>query len=74
MLAAAAAADVPAAVVAGSIAADAPAGSWRGISLGELAGSTAAARADPAHWLRRAGRLLAAGRGTDGLGEYGPGE
>jgi glycerate 2-kinase len=71
VLAAAAAARVPAALVAGSIAADAPAGSWRGISLGELAGSTAAARADPAHWLRRAGRLLAAGWGTDGPGTDG---
>ncbi len=64
VLAAAAAARVPAALVAGSIAAGLPAGRWQGVSLSELAGSTAAARGDPARWLRLAGRLLAADRGS----------
>jgi glycerate kinase len=64
VLAAAAAARVPAALVAGSIAAGLPARRWQGISLSELAGGTAAARGDPARWLRLAGRLLAADRGS----------
>ena len=64
MLAAAAAARVPAALVAGSIEAELPPGCRPGISLAELAGSTAAAQGDPARWLRLAGRLLAADRGN----------
>jgi glycerate kinase len=71
VLAAAAMAGVPAALVAGSIAdgtvaagpiaAGRPAGRWqRAVSLTDLAGSAAAARQDPAHWLGQAGRLLAA--------------
>jgi len=59
VLAAAAAAAVPAALAAGSIA-ELPAGLARAVSLSELAGSAAAALADPAHWLGLAGRLLAA--------------
>jgi glycerate kinase len=64
VLAAAAAARVPAVLVAGSIAAGLPAGRWHAVSLSELAGSAAAARGDPARWLRLAGRLLAADRGS----------
>jgi len=60
VLAAAAAAGVPAALVAGSIGAQPPAGSWRAVSLAGLAGSAAAAQHDPARWLGAAGRLLAA--------------
>jgi glycerate 2-kinase len=61
VLAAAGVAGVPAALVAGSIEAGLPAGRWqRAVSLTELAGSTAAARQDPARWLGQAGRLLAA--------------
>ncbi|HLQ54052.1 MAG TPA: glycerate kinase [Streptosporangiaceae bacterium] len=61
VLAAAGVAGVPAALVAGSIAAGLPAGRWqRAVSLTDLAGSTAAARQDPARWLGQAGRLLAA--------------
>ena len=67
VLAAAAGAGVPAALVAGSIAAELPGGSWRGISLGELAGAAAAAQEDPVRWLRLAGRQLAAGWARDGL-------
>ena len=59
VLAAAAAAAVPAALTAGSIAAELPAGLARAVSLSELAGSAAAALADPARWLGLAGRLLA---------------
>ncbi len=62
VLAAAAAAGVPAALVAGSIAAPPPAGVWRAVSLARLAGDAAAAQQDPARWLGAAGRLLAAGR------------
>ena len=64
VLAAAATARVPAALVAGSIAAELPAGCWQGISLGELAAGPAAAQADPARWLRQAGRLLATDWGS----------
>jgi glycerate kinase len=64
VLAAAAAARVPAALVAGSIAAGLAAGRWHAVSLSELAGSAAAAQADPARWLRLAGRLVAADRGS----------
>jgi glycerate kinase len=68
VLAAAATARVPAAVVAGSIAAELPEGSWRGTSLTGLAGSTAAASGDPARWLRLAGQLLATEWGRDPAG------
>jgi glycerate 2-kinase len=76
VLAAASAARVPAAVVAGSIAAELPAGSWCGIALASLAGSAAAAQAQPARWLAAAGRLLAAGwagRGAAPAGDQAPG-
>ena len=68
VLAAAAAAGVPAALVAGSIAAELPPGCRPGIALAWLAGSTAAARADPARWLAMAGRLLADGTWGSGPG------
>ena len=52
------AADLPAADLP---AAELPASRWRrAVSLTDLAGSTAAARHDPARWLGQAGRLLAA--------------
>jgi glycerate kinase len=60
VLAAAAAAGVVSAVVAGSLAADLPEGCVAGVSLSELAGGEATARADAAHWLEEAGAVLAA--------------
>jgi glycerate kinase len=57
VLDAARAAGVPAAVVAGRVAV-APDG-VRTVDLTDLAGSSAAAMAEPARWLRAAGRLLA---------------
>lgn len=68
VLAAAAAAAVPAALVAGSISAELPPGCRPGIALAGLAGSPAAAQADPARWLARAGWLLAGGRRGSGPG------
>jgi glycerate kinase len=59
VLAAAAAAQVPAALVAGVIDAPLPAGTGAGLALARLAGSAAAARQDPGRWLREAGRHLA---------------
>jgi glycerate kinase len=56
--AAAARAGVPAAVVAGQLAAPPPAG-VQAVALAELAGSAAAAMARPEDWLRQAGGLLA---------------
>lgn len=56
----AAAAGVPCALVAGSIASEATDEFARMIALDELAGSTAAAMADPLTWLRAAGARLAA--------------
>ncbi|MEU8132341.1 glycerate kinase [Streptodolium elevatio] len=50
----------PVALVAGSVAAPLPVGVAAALSLTDLAGSPAAATADAAHWLHRAGRLLAA--------------
>ncbi|MFI6587836.1 glycerate kinase [Embleya sp. NPDC050493] len=50
---------VPVALVAGSVAAPLPAGVVAATDLTRLAGSTAAAQADAAHWLRRAGAVLA---------------
>jgi len=61
VLAAAACASVPAALVAGTIAADPPPG-VAAAELAALAGNAAAAMADPARWLRAAGRKLALGR------------
>lgn len=58
VLAAAARADVPAALVAGEIAADPPPG-VAAVALARLAGGTPAAMADPGRWLREAGRALA---------------
>lgn len=57
VLAAARAAGVPAAIVAGRVVV-APDG-MRAVDLTELAGSPEAAMAEPARWLREAGRLLA---------------
>ncbi len=52
---------VPVVLVAGRVASDAPTSSFaRTISLTVLAGGTAGALADPAHWLREAGQLAAA--------------
>jgi glycerate 2-kinase len=65
VLAAAARAGVPAAVVAGVIAADPPPG-VAAVALDALAGGAAEAMADPARWLRAAGRTLAEGLGTPG--------
>ena len=59
VLAAAAQAGVPAVLVAGTIMAELPRGGRPGIALAGLAGSTAAAQADPPRWLALAGRLLA---------------
>ncbi len=59
VLAAAARAGLPAALVAGSIAAEPPPGCRMSVALAGLAGGTAAAQADPARWLAAAGRLLA---------------
>ena len=60
VLAVAHAAGVPVAVVAGRITADADASRLAAaLSLSELAGSSAQAMADPARWLREAGRQLA---------------
>ncbi|QKW17716.1 glycerate kinase [Kitasatospora sp. NA04385] len=56
----ASAADVPSTVVAGT--ADAPGV----LTLSALAGSSAAARRDPARWLHRAGAALAARHGASG--------
>lgn len=58
VLAAAARAGVPAALVAGVITADPPPG-VPGVALARLAGGAAAAMASPGRWLRAAGRMLA---------------
>jgi glycerate 2-kinase len=60
VLAAAAAAGVPAALVAGQVE-GAPPGAAPVITLGALAGGTAPALASPRRWLREAGRRLASG-------------
>ena len=67
VLAAAARAGVPAGLVAGVIAADPPRG-VAAVALDRLAGGTAAAMSSPAHWLRAAGRMLAADLGTSATG------
>jgi glycerate kinase len=59
----AAAAGVPCALVAGSIASEATDEFARTIALDELAGSSAAAMADSLTWLRAAGARLAAEHG-----------
>jgi glycerate 2-kinase len=58
VLAAAAQAGVPAALVAGVVAADPPPGVAT-VALASLAGDHRSAMADPARWLREAGRVLA---------------
>jgi glycerate kinase len=65
VLAAARQAGVPAAVVAGTIAVSPP-GLVVAVSLASLAGSVSAAIADPAQWLREAGRRLAVSHGPGG--------
>jgi glycerate 2-kinase len=64
VLAAAAAAGIPAALVAGVIDAAPPPGVVAAVALAELAGGPAAAMASPARWLRDAGRALALQVGT----------
>ena len=63
VFAAAAAAHVPAALVAGQVATRPPAG-VPALSLAGLAGGVPQALADPARYLRLAGQQLAAGWGT----------
>ena len=58
MIAAAATAGVPVALVAGQVTGAAP-GTARVVTLAALAGGTAAAQASPRRWLRRAARQLA---------------
>jgi glycerate kinase len=60
VLAAAAAAGVPAALVAGQVAATPPATVTWAVSLADLAGGPGPALADPGRWLRQAGQELAA--------------
>lgn len=52
------AAGSPVGIIAGSLAIEPPAGAWA-VSLTELAGTPAAAMADPERWLREAGRSAA---------------
>ena len=59
VLAAAAAAGTPSALVAGDIAAPLPPGCRAGIALADLAGGGDAARGDPARWLEAAALRLA---------------
>ncbi len=65
VFAAAAAAGVPAALVAGQIAAGPPAAVTWTLGLADLAGGAGPALADPGHWLRQAGQELV-GRVTGG--------
>ena len=58
VIAAAAAAGIPVALVAGQISGTAP-GTARAVTLAALAGGTAAAQATPRRWLRQAARRLA---------------
>jgi len=67
VLAAAARAGVPAALVAGVIAADPPPGVVT-VALDTLAGGAGAAMASPGRWLRAAGRMLAQGQGPPATG------
>jgi glycerate 2-kinase len=66
VIAAAGRAGAAAALVAGVIAAQPPAGVRNALSLAALAGGTGPAMADPARWLRLAGRRLAGDLGTAG--------
>jgi len=59
VLAAAAAAGTPSALVAGDIAAPLPPGCRAGIALADLAGGDGPARCDPARWLAEAATRLA---------------
>jgi glycerate kinase len=59
VFAAAGQAGVPAALIAGTIAAAPPAAVVRSVALADLAGGATAARANPARWLRAAGKMLA---------------
>jgi glycerate 2-kinase len=59
VLAAAAAAGIPAALVAGVIDRDPPPGIAAAVELASLAGGRAAAMASPERWLREAGQALA---------------
>jgi len=68
VLAAAARAAVPAALVAGTIAADPPPGIAASVALAGLADGAAAAIEDPRRWLRAAGQLLARTQGARGRG------
>jgi len=68
VLGAAARAAVPAALVAGTIAADPPPGIAASVALAGLAGGAAAAIEDPRRWLRAAGQLLARTQGARGRG------
>jgi glycerate kinase len=52
-------AGVPAALIAGTIAAAPPTAVVRSVALADLAGGATTARANPARWLRAAGRMLA---------------
>jgi ribose-phosphate pyrophosphokinase len=70
VLAAAARAGVPAALVGGDIAADPPPGVVA-VALAGLAGDAAAAMASPERWLRVAGRMLATDLGQGGSGARG---
>ena len=58
MLAAAAAAGIPAALVAGQVSGPVPDG-IEAVTLAALAGGAVPAQASPARWLREAGRRLA---------------
>jgi glycerate 2-kinase len=65
VLAAAARAAVPAALVAGVIAADPPPGVAASVALAWLAGGAAGAMENPGRWLRAAGQVLARDVGND---------
>ncbi len=67
VLAAATAARVPAALVAGQLAVGVPGPAGRALSLTDLAGGPAAALADPARWLCMAAEQLATGVSTGGF-------
>ena len=60
VFAAAATAGVPAALVAGQVAAAPPPGVISAVGLADLAGGPGPALADPGHWLGLAGQKLAA--------------
>ncbi len=66
VFAAAGRAGVPAVLVAGQVAAAPPGGVRHVVSLAELAGGASRSAADPARWLRAAGRQLATDLGGGG--------